>query len=177
MKDRISALMDGELDDRSAAQTIEALARDREALEAWRTYHLISDALGDSRVLSAGFAGRVAAELAREPTVLAPGRIQGGSKSEPRRWLALAAGIAAFALVGWLGFAPQQTAVAPVAQAPRTAPVAAAPVVQAKPAIVPLPSGTNDYLLAHQGFSPRVSLQGMAPYVRTVSEHAQEPRK
>jgi hypothetical protein len=43
--------------------------------------------------------------------------------------------------------------------------------------MVPLPSGTNDYLLAHQGFSPRVSLQGMAPYVRTVSERGQEARR
>ena len=46
-----------------------------------------------------------------------------------------------------------------------------------QPAIVPLPSGTNDYLLAHQGFSPRASLQGMAPYVRTVSDSAQESTK
>jgi hypothetical protein len=46
-----------------------------------------------------------------------------------------------------------------------------------RPAQVPLPSGADDYLLAHQGFSPRVSLQGMAPYVRTVSEQVQEPRK
>jgi hypothetical protein len=42
---------------------------------------------------------------------------------------------------------------------------------------VPLPTAANDYLLAHQGFSPRVSLQGMAPYVRTVAEHTVEPRK
>jgi len=34
----------------------------------------------------------------------------------------------------------------------------------------------NDYLLAHQGFSPRVSLQGMAPYVRTVADRSDEPR-
>ena len=40
-----------------------------------------------------------------------------------------------------------------------------------------MPSSANDYLLAHQGFSPRVSLQGMAPYVRTVSEHPAEARK
>jgi hypothetical protein len=38
---------------------------------------------------------------------------------------------------------------------------------EAKPAVVALPSGTNDYLLAHQAFSPRMSLVGMAPYVRT----------
>jgi hypothetical protein len=46
-----------------------------------------------------------------------------------------------------------------------------------KPALVPLPSSANDYLLAHQGFSPRMSLQGMAPYVRTVSDSTQEVRK
>jgi len=32
MKDRISALMDGELDDTAAAQTIDTLTQDREAL-------------------------------------------------------------------------------------------------------------------------------------------------
>jgi sigma-E factor negative regulatory protein RseA len=171
MKDRISALMDGELDDASAAREIDALARDAEARETWRTYHLISDALGKSRMLSAGFTERVAAELAKEPAVLAPGRTK--STREPRRWVAMAAGVAAVALVGWLGFAPQQTAVAP-AVAPMAQAPSAPPVLEAKPAqTVPLPSGTSDYLLAHHGFSPRVSL-GMAPYVRTVSDQARE---
>jgi sigma-E factor negative regulatory protein RseA len=167
MKDRISECMDGELDDRAAARVIDALGGDGEAREAWRTYHLIGDALRDSRLLSAGFTARVVRALEAEPTVLAPRRLQ----PQPRTWYALAAGAAGFALVGWLAFAPQQTAVAPVAQ--QQAPV----VAQAKPKIVPLPSGANDYLLAHQAFSPRVSLQGMAPYVRTVSEQAQETRK
>jgi sigma-E factor negative regulatory protein RseA len=172
MKDRISVLMDGELDDRSAAQVIDALANrseaGSEAREAWRTYHLISDALGKSRMLSEGFSERVAAALAAEPTVLAPRRL--GAR-EPRRWVALAAGVAAVSLVGWLGFAPQQAPVQ-VAKAPT-------PVVpkEAKPAVVALPSGTNDYLLAHQAFSPRMSLVGMAPYVRTVSEPAREARR
>jgi hypothetical protein len=87
-------------------------------------------------------------------------------------WYALAASVAAVALVGWLAFAPQQSPVAPVAQ--QQAPAA---VAKTKPALVPLPSGANDYLLAHQAYSPRVSLQGMAPYVRTVSEQVQESRK
>jgi sigma-E factor negative regulatory protein RseA len=164
--------MDGELDERSAALAIDAIAKEGEALEAWRTYHLISDALGKSRVLSAGFSARVAAELAREPTVLAPSRRR---PAEPRRWAALAAGVAAVALVGWLGFAPQQTAVAPMAQAPKA--VTPQEAKASRPALIPLPSGANDYLLAHQAFSPRVSLQGMAPYVRTVSEQVQEPRR
>ena len=172
MKDRISELMDGELDDRSAAQVIEALAdgsqANGEARDAWRTYHLISDALGKSRMLSEGFSERVAAALAAEPTVLAPRRF--GAAREPRRWVALAAGVAAVSLVAWLGFAPQQ----PVQVAKVIAP---AVPKEAKPTVVALPSGTNDYLLAHQAFSPRMSLVGMAPYVRTVSEPAREARR
>ena len=48
------------------------------------------------------------------------------------------------------------------------------PLAQVKPApgavAAPMPVAANDYLLAHQAFSPRVSLQGMAPYVRSVSD-------
>jgi hypothetical protein len=61
--------------------------------------------------------------------------------------------------------------------APAPPPLAQTKPVEAKPVMVPLPTQANDYLLAHQGFSPRVSLQGMAPYVRTVSEQAVEQRR
>jgi sigma-E factor negative regulatory protein RseA len=168
MKDRLSALMDGELDDKSAAETIQALGSDREALQTWSTYQLISDAMRQGRLLSRGFTTRVTERLAAEPTVLAPRAMEGQS----RRWVALsaAASLAAVALVGWLAFAPQpQVIPAPVAQVQ--------PVSEPKPNMVPLPTAANDYLLAHQGFSPRISLQGMAPYVRTVSEQTVEPRK
>jgi sigma-E factor negative regulatory protein RseA len=166
MKDRISALMDGELDDKSAADLIGSMPG--EGAQAWRTYHLIRDAMRRTAPLSEDFTARVAWKLADEPTVLAPRR----SRAEPKpRWFTLsaaAASIAAVAFVGWMAFGqPQPAPVAPVAQ------VQPQP---AAPAIVPLPSATNDYLLAHQGFSPRVSLQGMAPYVITVAEHP-ETRK
>jgi sigma-E factor negative regulatory protein RseA len=174
MKDRISVLMDGELDDSSAAQVIDVLARRSEtgddARDAWRTYHLISDALGKSRMLSAGFSERVAAALAMEPTVLAPRRV--GGAGEPRRWVALAAGVAAVSLVAWLGFAPQESPMQVAKVPPAAVPKEAKPVV-----VVALPSGTNDYLLAHQAFSPRMSIVGMAPYIRTVSEPGREARR
>ena len=169
MNDKISALMDGELDEKSAAEMIDWLGRDRDALRVWRAYQLISDAMRDGCLLSDGFAARVAARLSAEPALLAPARLQ----AEPRKWLVLsaAASVAAVSLVGWLAFAPQREAPPPqVAQASATP-------LKKQPAIVPLPSGTNDYLLAHQGFSPRASLQGMAPYVRTVSDSAQESTK
>lgn len=157
MNERISALMDGELEDQAADELIPALARERDALETWRVYHLISDALRENQPLP-------------RATVVS---------LQPRRRVALpiAASLAAVSLVGWLAFSPPQESVAPqaaVAEAPGA--VAQAP---AKPPMlrVPLPSATSDYLLAHQGFSPRVSLQGMAPYVRTVSDQAQQAHR
>ena len=166
MKDRISALMDGELDDKSAADLIGSMPG--AGADAWREYHVIRDAMRRTAPLSEGFTARVAWTLADEPTVLAPRRSRPDAKP---RWFTLsaaAASLAAVAFVGWMAFGQQQPApVAPIAQA-QPQPTA--------PAIVPLPSATNDYLLAHQGVSPRVSFQGMAPYVLTVAEHP-ETRK
>jgi sigma-E factor negative regulatory protein RseA len=149
MKDRISALMDGELDEREAAETIAALANDAGAHGAWRTYHLIGDAMREGRSVVA----------TRRAAANAP------------RWrvaLPAMAVAAAVALVSWVAFAPVQ----------QKSPAQLAPMAEAKPpAVVPPPRSANDYLLAHQGFSPRVALQGMTAYVRTVSDQAEEPRR
>jgi sigma-E factor negative regulatory protein RseA len=169
MKDKISALMDGELDGRSAAALVDELGRGGEARETWVAYHLAGDAMRDTRALPEGFSARFARRLAEEPTVLAPRRL-----ASPKPWLAMPAAVAAslagVALVGWLAFAPQsQQQSVPVAAA--TPP---APRIETRPQRIPLPTATPDYLLAHQGFSPRLSLEGMAPYARTVSDQAVE---
>jgi sigma-E factor negative regulatory protein RseA len=186
MKSRVSALMDGELEQHEAHVALKALAADGEARDAWRTYHLISDALRETRLLSNNFAQRVAARLAEEPTVVAPGRL--APPLQGARWFALsaAASVAAVALVGWLAFAPQQEpASAPqLARAPQPA-SAAQPALASQPATVAQkeaaqvapPSSADDYLLAHQAYSPRNSLQGVAPYVRTVSGQAVTRKK
>ena len=170
MKAKISLLVDGELQGREAAEPLSALREDGEAREAWRTYHLISDALRDTRMLSQGFSARMALRLDEEPTVLAPAARRRTVIERARRYsLPVAAGVAAVALVGVLAFESQQLppAPAPVAQAPQSKPAA-----PKEPARVPLPLAAHDYVLAHQGYSPRNLLQGMAPYVRTVSGDA-----
>lgn len=189
MKTKISALVDGELESREMDQLIDALEREDASRETWRLYHLLSDALRDTSLRSAGFSARFAEKLAAEPTVLAPGRLP----AERGRWMALsaAASLAAVALVGWLAFAPAPESTpgllpaTPLASAPQGARVQPASTEGLRPVLRPalerrrvsaplpprvrLPEATNDYLLAHQEFSPRTSLQGMAPYVRTVS--------
>ncbi|HKI64517.1 MAG TPA: sigma-E factor negative regulatory protein [Burkholderiales bacterium] len=175
MKAKISMLMDGELDDRELDAALAALARNDEACRAWRTYHLVRDALCGASVLGADFTAKVAARLAVEPTVLAP-RSMAHSPARVRLMaLSAAASVAAVALVGWLAFAPRPgsdagSVATPIAQAPQV-PAATAAKAQT-PVRVPLPSSTDDYLLAHQGYSPRLTLQGVAPYIRTVSDEA-----
>ena len=174
MKSKISALMDGGLEPHEAAPSLDALARDGEMRAAWRSYHLIGDAMRGARMLSAGFSDRVAAQLAAEPTVLAPAR--GAAAPGRPRWqlLSLAASVAAVALVSSAWFVLQDAAVpAPqVAQAPAAAQIQAAPAAQVQP-----PDSANDYLYAHQVYSPRNSLQGVAPYVRMVSGEARPDQK
>jgi sigma-E factor negative regulatory protein RseA len=162
--------MDDELGTPEVEGCLARLGSDWALRETWSVYHLIGDALrGDpGRGLPPSFADRLAAE----PTVLAPGR---AARPAPRPvWYALsaAASVAAVALVGWMALplfeAPVRLAI------PQSPPVVAAadvqPPAEAKPAVVPAAQGVNDYLLAHQRFSPSSAMGGIAAYVRTVSE-------
>ena len=167
MKTKISELMDGELGTREAAGPLEALRAEGEARDTWRSYHLIGDAMRDTRMLSAGFASRVSARLAQEPTVMAPGRLAALPQRPRWQFLSAAASVAAVALVGWVAFGPQDDGPQIAQVAPNAAQTVPVVAVQVAP-----PASANDYLYAHQGLSPRNSLQGVAPYVRMVSGEA-----
>jgi sigma-E factor negative regulatory protein RseA len=170
MNERLSALMDDELGTPEVEGCLARLDSDRELRETWGVYHLIGDALrGEAgRGLAPSFAER----LASEPTILAPGRAR---RLAPRpAWYALsaAASVAAVALVGWMAlplFEPPVRLATP--QSPPVVAVAdVKPAAEAKPPPVPAAQGVNDYLLAHQRFSPSSAMGGIAAYVRTVSE-------
>lgn len=166
---KISELADGELDGHEAAGAYAALKSGGEALEAWRRYHLISDAMRDTRLLSAGFADRVAARLAVEPTVLAPRVPAAPARGLPWYATRIAAGFAAVAFVGFATMSVLDQSAAPqMAKAPKAAEPAVAAVV---PAVVPAPESALDYMQAHQGYSPRNALQGYVDtrQVQTVS--------
>ena len=166
MKERISALMDGERLESDLSQDLASLRSDPRLRESWDTYHLIGDALRDH--LAPGYAARVSERLAAEPTVIAPARRR-ASRRIVQIGLKAAAGVAGIALVAWMalpdfGPAPQQAAVSP----PQAAPAVAA---------TPVAVGVENYLLVHQSFSPAGAMQGVAPYVRSVSDQAGARRK
>lgn len=157
MTERISVLMDGEADESDLARDLVLLRTDAGLRRAWDTYHLIGDTLRGHA--APALAPLVAARLAAEPTVLAPRRLvrRGGIR---RFALSAAASVAGVALVAWLALPglkpePQQVAV--------TAPAAAPAAV-----VTPVAVDVENYLLAHQRFSPAGAMQGVAPYVRTV---------
>lgn len=159
--ERISAFMDGELEQDEGVGQVRRLKDDPEGREAWEIYHLIGDSMRGDTGLSPRFVARVGARLATEPTVLAP-RLKMRPRLVRRIALSAAASVGGVSLVAWLAlvnnpFQPQQNLA--LVQQPAPTQLAAAPADGA----------VNDYLMAHQQFSPSTAMQGVASYVRTVS--------
>ncbi|MCC6473965.1 MAG: sigma-E factor negative regulatory protein [Burkholderiales bacterium] len=173
MKQHLSEWVDGELDEAQARQLLSAVKSDPALRESWDAYHLIGDALRGQA--GRGIAQRLAQRLAREATVLAPQRRSPARAGRLRNWsLSAAAALAAVTLIAWLAapMAPiePQVASAPVRSgAPAPSPLAVASGPQARSAHAEV----EGYLLAHQRYSSMGAMQGVAPYLRAVSD---EPR-
>lgn len=166
--DRVSALMDGELDEHQARQLIAGIRQQEEMREHWDMFHLIGDALRGDCGLPTNFSERLARRLAQEPTILAPRRYT--AKRMTTYALSAAASLSAVALVAWTALSSNSPIAPPpqVAQVqPAQSAIVATPVVQ--PVSIPSEGNMNEYLLAHQGFSPSTAIQGGIPYIRSVS--------
>lgn len=163
MKHDISALLDDELGEDDADRAIDALRRDKELQEAWNTYHLIGDVLRRSPEYSPHLSRQVMARLLKEPVLFVP--VAQPKRSPLRLALPMAAAIMGMAAVGWVALSlntPQ-----PVELAAKTHSAGGS----AAPAKDQTPSGAlKEYLVAHQAHSPSGGIEGVAPYVRTVSE-------
>lgn len=157
MGERISRLMDSDLDDAAAEAAFQDLKRP-DGVDTWVCYHVIGDALRRTTDPTPGFGARFAARLAAEPTVLAP--TLRNANQLPFAW-AVAATVAAVMVVGWVAVStldPQPTALARAREA------ASVRSAQGMPQPV-----SADYLLAHQEYSPTTQIQGVGPYLRSVA--------
>ncbi|MGV3655331.1 MAG: sigma-E factor negative regulatory protein [Noviherbaspirillum sp.] len=186
MKERISALSDGEL---GYAEVDGALAelRSPEGRTLWQNYHEIGDMIRSEEMtirLSPDFSARMSAMLAAEPTYVAPAiepelrREAPAQARQPwlRRFALPGAAAAALAALGLAG-APQLMVALEGAPAPIEAPPAMAKVERPVShgsiiaAAAPAAAGSVDaqsqpvmlrdmsldeYLMAHQRFSPSV---------------------
>ena len=158
MKQNISALMDGELFDDEAEALLDKIKRNPDVHAEWQLYHLIGDALRQPDHLHADIGAALHERLQAEPTVLAP-RSRVGQNA---RWFALsaAASVMGLALVAWLSVQVGQEPAPQLAMQQSGA---------LRPAGFSTHRGLDDYLMAHQEFSPSADVQGTASYIRTVA--------
>ncbi|MCX7155548.1 MAG: sigma-E factor negative regulatory protein [Rhodocyclales bacterium] len=161
MKTRISALMDGELEAHETAETLRALRRSGELRREWCDCQLIGAALRGERELDVDVAARVMAALDLEPTVMAPATRRMAEWQRPV--LALAASAAGVAVVAWLALTPVGEGVPAVAT---VTPSAKQETVLAQSRSTPR---LQEYLLAHQAYSPGGAVVGGARNIRTVA--------
>jgi sigma-E factor negative regulatory protein RseA len=160
----ISALMDGELDEHPARREVTTLKDDPELRERWDMFHLVGDALRGDPFLSPGFNEAFAQRLAAEPTVLAPRRLTRQARKVTTYALSAAASVSAAAFVAWVAMMPSESG-SLVAGKGSNLPADVSAALRP----VSTDASMNEYFLAHQGFSPSTALQGLAPYIRSVS--------
>lgn len=177
-REQISAFADNELSDGHLEITLAAL-RQQDGREAWTLYHQIGDALrSDDLNLQpdTAFTARIFASLEAEPTIMVPveKRIGGGRESTLKRFAMPGMAVAAVAVAAFLTVPQMMPQHAPLV-ASHSAP---APVVLAAagPETVTVASHEGDvlrdprideYLLAHQRFSP--SVYSTAQYARSAT--------
>ena len=205
MKNKISALMDGELDSTDVADTITQVKKTEELRNEWSTYHLIGDALRQPEMSTLDIASGIRKKLAIEPTVLIlePPKEK---KGQVFAFAVAASMLTAVAAVTWMGGqtmdqpldrvadkAALQTAVKTESAEPTviTVPVLAqkeefktdksvlqtaaqadsdVSPITAPIQLNPAPIQLNDYMFAHEEFSPRTAIRGVSPYMRTVAD-------
>jgi sigma-E factor negative regulatory protein RseA len=159
MREEISRLVDGELPPEEFDVACSELKR-ADGMATWVCYHVIGESLRGTPQVNPGFAQRFTARLSAEPVVLAPKpRVR-----HPLNYVwAAAAGIAAVAVTGWVAVSviDPGPAVSAVAKAREAAAVRAA---QVRPAAVP-----QDYLLAHQEYSPTTPIPTLGPAIVPIS--------
>lgn len=176
VQERISVFADGETSNEQLEVALADL-RHNESKETWELYHRIGDILRSDEMdvpMSAGFSARMAASLAAEPTLIAPKRASKSARPGARRFAlpgVLAAAAAAVAFVG----TPQLIVAlqGQPAAAPALAVVAEGGVERtaltagARPGQVLREQGIDEYLMAHQRFSP--SVYSSAQYARSAT--------
>ncbi len=158
MKQNMSAMMDGELFDDEADALLDTLKRHPETCREWDIYHLIGDTLRHPDHVKTRVSGVMHERLQAEPTVLAPHARTG----QRARWFALsaAASVMALALVTWLSVK--------IGSEPAPQVAMRQPEIDVRPASFPS-SRVNEYLMAHQEFSPGADVQGAATYISSVA--------
>jgi sigma-E factor negative regulatory protein RseA len=162
MKQEISTLMDGELFDEDAEAILNKLNQHPDNHDEWQTYHLIGDILRQSDHVHINISPAMRERLQAEPTIFAPRN----RANHNTQWFALSAvaSVMGLAVVAWLSMQIGSEVAPPIAL--QQSNVAHSTNLPA--------SGLDDYLIAHQEFSPGTGVYGMTSYVHTVAHQPED---
>ncbi|MBL80095.1 MAG: hypothetical protein CMH70_08735 [Nitrosomonadaceae bacterium] len=188
MEDKVSALMDGELDNTDMADTITKIEKMEELRNKWKTYHLIGDALRQPVISTSDISSDIRSKMDIESAVLtSPVSSNKGYNKEGQTFVfAVAASIvAAVAIVIWMGGQTMDQSfdrIADKAIIPQDEIKNrfAESAIDPSPVLVKnqeskgnesalhdsAPTRLNDYMFAHEEFT---SIRGVSPYMRTVA--------
>lgn len=185
MKNKVSELMDGELDRQNVMHILEAIKKDRELQEEWKTYHLIGDTLRQSSRLSMNISSSINQKLKAEPTILSPAtsnhRNESNSNNDRKqKYKVFAFSIAASVIAMISGgvimnhlYEPRQMMVAE--QSIQDHSFSATPIMVSTPPTIHRyahpPVEINDYLFVHREFSPGITMRGHVTNINSVPEY------
>ena len=181
---RVSALMDGEVDDLEAGEVLGAIKTDTALRDEWASFHLIGAAMRRESGLNVDISASVMRALEAEPTVLAPLSANVSESSARRRrggpmrpFMALAASAAGVAVVAWVALGNPGDQGVSGGQSVPDASSSLAVATSAKPPIEApeRQKELRDYLVAHHAHAPMVTMAEGTRYVRTVSLERGKP--
>lgn len=171
LKEKLSALVDNELDDLEEHRVYAVLKGDTALRNTWERYHLMRAALRQDLefIVPHGMAERVAQRIDAEPSGAAV--FQRNRVVRLAGTLAIAASVAALAIAGvqWV-HQPAASARPQLASSnPETATIIRSGTTRWDKKEPETESALNAYLIEHDEFSSTSGIGGMMPYVRAVS--------
>lgn len=169
--ERVSALVDGELDRADAVRLLGEVADDPELRRGWERYHLISDAVrgrAASHIPATELFERVRRDIQAEPTIYRLSAFRSGA-ARPLAGLALAASVAVVAVLGVRSYMPDTgLSAGAVAQREPAPPVSLA---SARDQGGAFDARLSRYLVNHSERAGH-NMHGVLPYARIVAHDA-----
>jgi sigma-E factor negative regulatory protein RseA len=169
MNEKLSTLMDGELEPDQLQQVLKDVVSQDPLKKVWGRYHLAREVMRQEldHLAPADLADKVATQLTQEPTILAPRRSLAGPRvMRVVTGMALAASVAAVALVGVRWMAPDDVAAPQYIASVENADYLRTGATRWQSVPDDVEENLNAYLVEHSEFSSTTNMNGVMSYVR-----------
>lgn len=171
LREKLSALVDGELDDADSVHVLDRIAREPALKALWERYHLVSDVLRNHlpALTSVDLVDKVRQAVQDEPVSIRPRRRPHRAILKQVAGFALAASVAVVAVLGFRGMGRPESTPAVETVAQTRAPVSGVERTGLRRPDVE--QRLDAYMVNHSEYTGS-PLRGMMPYARIVAYDA-----